>query len=51
MYTSIISIMPIVIMEFQKWCNSIIYPEKYNKKLAMDIEKSKWEQKILKEKY
>ena len=29
MYTAIISIMPIFIMEFQKWFNSIISPKKY----------------------
>ena len=33
MYTVVISITPIVIMEFQKWCNSLNYQEKYSSKI------------------
>lgn len=51
LYTAIISIMPIVIMEFQKWCNGVMYPERYSKKLPKEIESSKWGGKVLKEKY
>ena len=51
LYTAIISIMPIFIMEFQKWCNGIIYPEKYTKKSTKNIQNSTWNPKILKEKY
>ena len=36
-YTAIISVMPIFIMEFQKWCNSFKYQEKYNSKISRKI--------------
>ena len=33
LYTAVISVMPIVITEFQKWCNSFKYEQKYNHKI------------------
>ena len=51
LYTAIISIMPIVIMELQKLCNRVIYPKRYDKKTTKKIENSKWGGKILEEKY